>query len=150
MKVLFVCNANMNRSQIAMAIFNRLSKKNQAISAGLSPGLNEGVPVSEGHFNPIEVMKEYGYDLSKERMKRITAQMIEGADVIVIILNKKKYQDLIPENLKRFSRLEWWDIDSISEDIQYDEYVRLEKIRIKRIEECVRRLIKEVDPPSQA
>ena len=36
MKVLFVCNGNVGRSQAAEAYFNRLSKKNTAISAGIN------------------------------------------------------------------------------------------------------------------
>ncbi len=37
MKVLFICRANVGRSQMAEAIFNKFSEGNLAVSAGLNP-----------------------------------------------------------------------------------------------------------------
>ena len=46
MKVLFICKSNLARSQISEEVFNKLSKNNIAISAGLNPRNYEGKKVS--------------------------------------------------------------------------------------------------------
>ena len=72
MEILFVCRVNLNRSQIAAAIFNKLSKKNHAVSAGMSlPPEFEGTSVVGAHNSPADVLKEFGYDISKEKRKQI-------------------------------------------------------------------------------
>ncbi len=63
-KVLFVCNHNSARSQMAEAFLNNLGKgKFEAESAGLEPGT----------LNPvvIEVMKEAGIDISNNKTKDV-------------------------------------------------------------------------------
>ncbi len=63
-RVLFICTHNSARSQMGEAFMNALGKgRFVAESAGFEPG-----PV-----NPvvIEVMKEIGYDLSKNRSKSV-------------------------------------------------------------------------------
>ena len=62
MKVLFVCVQNSARSQMAEAFLNSLgNEKFAAESAGLEPG----------NLNPVvvEVMKEDGIDISKNKTK---------------------------------------------------------------------------------
>lgn len=75
--VLFVCVHNSGRSQMAEAFFNRLSKgKAKAISAGTQPA---------DHVNPVvvEAMNETGLDISGNRPKLLTLDMIEAADRMV-------------------------------------------------------------------
>ena len=69
--VLFVCLENAGRSQIAEGFFRKYAPKNyQPLSAGTSP---------TSVVNPlaIEVMKEIGSDISKQRPKIITEDMIK-------------------------------------------------------------------------
>ena len=48
MKVLFICKANVGRSQMAEAIFNNFTMgKASAISAGVDPGSYEGKMIEE-------------------------------------------------------------------------------------------------------
>jgi arsenate reductase len=63
-RVLFVCNHNSARSQMAEAFLNNLgSEKFEAESAGLEPGkLNPNV---------VEVMKEEGIDISQNKTKDV-------------------------------------------------------------------------------
>jgi arsenate reductase len=63
-RVLFICIHNSARSQMAEAFLNRLGQnKFIAESAGIEPGtLNQIV---------IKVMKEIGYDLSKNKTKSV-------------------------------------------------------------------------------
>ena len=74
--VLFVCIGNSGRSQMAEAFFNKLSKTSKAISAGTRPDDNI-------HPYTIQVMKEVGVDVSKQKPKLLTREMIERADKII-------------------------------------------------------------------
>ncbi|MGB6672947.1 MAG: arsenate reductase ArsC [Candidatus Nitrosopolaris sp.] len=68
--VLFVCVENAGRSQMAEGFFLRYSPKNyEPLSAGTSP---------TSIVNPLalEVMREVGIDISKQRPKIITEDMI--------------------------------------------------------------------------
>lgn len=68
--VLFVCVQNAGRSQIAEAFFRKYAPNNyEALSAGTEP---------VGNIHPLatEAMKEVGIDISKQRPKIITEDMI--------------------------------------------------------------------------
>jgi len=131
--------ANINRSQIAEAIFNRLSKSNSGVSAGLKPR-REGVPVRTEHNNPVAVMKEMGYDMSKATVKRLTKRRAESAGRIVLILDRKHLKD-IPVYLRNRTNVELWEVGSIGDDAPHEEYRRLEKKRILKIEALVNDLV---------
>jgi len=139
-EVLFVCVGNINRSQIAKAIFNRLSKGGHASSAGLRPRRPDVLLTSE-HNNPVEVMKEGGYDLSRAKIRKVTRRMVESADKVVLICRR---EDLMyaPEYLRHSPRVEFWDVWSIGDETTPDEYSALERKRIKLIETHVRDLVK--------
>jgi protein-tyrosine-phosphatase len=78
-KVLFVCVENAGRSQMAEAFANEYGKdKVEALSAGTMPA-NEVNPVV------LQVMLEKGFDLSKNKPKLITGQMIQEADMIIVM-----------------------------------------------------------------
>lgn len=75
--VLFVCVHNSGRSQMAEAFFNQLARgKAKALSAGTNPG---------SAINPkvVEAMRETGIDISGNRPKPLTLEMVERADKIV-------------------------------------------------------------------
>ena len=75
--ILFVCIHNSGRSQMAEALFNQMAKgKAKAISAGTQPG--ESV-------NPVvaEAMKEVGIDISRNKPKALTIEMVEQADRMI-------------------------------------------------------------------
>src|ERR687894_792747 len=72
--VLFVCNHNAGRSQIAQALFERHAPADvRAESAGSTPA--EAV-----WPNVIEAMREIGLDLSDRRPKKLTVEMQLHAD----------------------------------------------------------------------
>lgn len=78
-KVLFVCVENAGRSQMAEAFARKYSGgKIEALSAGTMPS---------GEVNPvvIQVMQEKGIDLSKNKPKLITREMVQEADVIIVM-----------------------------------------------------------------
>jgi arsenate reductase len=78
-KVLFVCVQNAGRSQMAEAFAKAYGKgKLEAISAGTMPA-KEVNPVA------VQIMREKGIDLSANRPKPITGQMVQEADMIVVM-----------------------------------------------------------------
>lgn len=75
--VLFVCVENAGRSQIAEGFFRKYAPKGYStLSAGTRPS---------GELNPLEVqvMKEVNIDISKQKSKIITEDMIRDAVVRV-------------------------------------------------------------------
>ena len=75
--IVFVCVHNSGRSQMAEAFFNNLTEgKAQALSAGTRP--IESV-------NPMvaQVMQEIGIDISRNKPKALTMEMVEKADKMI-------------------------------------------------------------------
>ncbi len=138
----------MNRSQIAEAIFNKLSAKNSALSAGLAPisigSLKNSHNEKSGEYPPILPMSEIGYDLSKSRIKKLNKRVASSADRIIFIFNKKKHEKDIPDYLRGSDKIEFWDVDSIPSGITFESYYKLEKKRIKTIEKLVKELVKKI------
>ena len=76
-KVLFVCVENAGRSQMAEAFAKIYGEgKVEAMSAGTMPA-NEVDPVV------IQVMREKGIDLSANKPKLITSEMVQEANLII-------------------------------------------------------------------
>jgi arsenate reductase (thioredoxin) len=75
--VLFVCVENTGRSQMAEGFFRKYASKGHiTLSAGTKPS---------GEVNPlaIQVMKEVGIDISNQRSKDLTEDMIRNATIVV-------------------------------------------------------------------
>ena len=78
-KILFVCVENAGRSQMAEAFAKVYgTTKIEAASAGTMPS-NEVNPIV------VRVMQEKGIDLSVNKPKLITNQMVQEADVIIVM-----------------------------------------------------------------
>ena len=78
-KVLFVCVENAGRSQMAEAFAKYYGKgKIEALSAGTMPSKE---------VNPlvVEVMREKGIDISGNKPKLVNTQMIQEADVVIVM-----------------------------------------------------------------
>ncbi len=107
MKVLFICRANVGRSQMAEAIFNSISKKHKAVSAGLNPPEEwEGHKLSKTQFVALS-MDEAGYNVNEKFSKRLTSQMIDGVEKVIVIGEKEGW----PVYLKESNKLSFWDIE---------------------------------------
>ena len=75
--VLFLCTHNAGRSQMALGFFEQMAGDRAiAYSAGSEPA---------DRINPsaISVMAEIGIDITAQRPKRWTDDMLEAADVVV-------------------------------------------------------------------
>ena len=75
---LFACVHNAGRSQMSAAFFNQMADPDvaRAISAGTQPG---------EHVHPVvvEAMLEAGIDLSAVRPTKLTAELAQGAEMLI-------------------------------------------------------------------
>ena len=71
-KVLFVCVENAARSQIAEGFFRKFATKFEVVSAGTEP---------KSELNPvvIDVMKEVGVDITNQKPKILSNEMIKDS-----------------------------------------------------------------------
>ena len=76
--ILFVCQNNSGRSQMAQAFFNHRHQKSKAISAGIEPD-------RKIHPWTIKVMKEVGIDVSRQKTRLLTYELMRKADKIIIM-----------------------------------------------------------------
>lgn len=129
-KILFVCVENAGRSQMAEAFANEYGKGIvEAFSAGTMPA-SEVSPVV------VQVMLERGFDLSKNKPRLITGQMVQEADRIIVM--GCSAQGFCPALL--LNRATDWGI----EDPKGKPIEKVRKIR-DEIERKVKRLINETD-----
>jgi protein-tyrosine-phosphatase len=78
-KILFVCVENAGRGQMAEAFAKAYGNARiEATSAGT-------MPVKEVNPVAVQVMREKGIDLSPNKPKLITNQMVQEADTIIVM-----------------------------------------------------------------
>lgn len=75
---IFACIHNAGRSQMSAAFFNQLADPSKA--RGISAGTNPGDCV---HPVVVEVMQEVGIDLSRVKPQKLTAELAQGAELLV-------------------------------------------------------------------
>ncbi|MCL4374013.1 MAG: low molecular weight phosphatase family protein [Candidatus Marsarchaeota archaeon] len=137
MKVLFICKANVGRSQMAEAIFNSLANsKAISSSAGVDPGSYEGKRIVEAGPNVTACMKDIGLDVSDKVSKKLTESMANDADIIVAMVSK----NMLPSYLQSSAKLILWDI----KDPKFMDYTGHVEIR-NQIYEKVKELVKELN-----
>lgn len=93
--ILFVCVENAGRSQMAESFFNKYAPKGyEAISAGTKP-------VSQINPIAVEVMRQAGIDISNQKSKELTEDMIRNSSNIVNMgcMEKESCPTLFLQNL---------------------------------------------------
>jgi protein-tyrosine-phosphatase len=124
--ILFVCVENAGRSQMAESFFNKYAPKGyEAISAGTKP-------VSQINPIAVEVMREAGIDISNQKSKELTEDMIRNSSNIVNMgcMEKESCPTLFLQNL-----LDWNIEDPKDKPIEKVREIRDEID--KRIKELV-------------
>jgi len=111
MQVLFICKSNFGRSQIAEAIFNVISKKHKAISAGTEKGRVTAHKLKEfpEHSNLFTCMDEIGFSIKESIVKSLTPKMVRDADKIIVMAEKETW----PDYLKESDKTVFWEIEDI-------------------------------------
>ena len=93
--ILFVCVENAGRSQMAEGYFNKYAPKGyEAISAGTRP-------VSQINPIAVQVMRESGIDISNQKSKELTEDMMNNSSSIVNMgcVEKESCPTLFLQNL---------------------------------------------------
>ena len=82
-RVLFVCQGNVGRSQMAEGFYNRLGGGGIAVSAGVADVAEKygGHPTQE----IVAVMIEEGIDVSQHSIKQLTREMVDTASLVVVL-----------------------------------------------------------------
>lgn len=115
MKILFLCRANVGRSQAAMELYRK--KGGIASSAGTEVDL-PGTMLSErpGATNIVQVMlQDYGIDMIHNIRNQVTKNSTKGYDKIIVMAEK----NTVPEWLFQDERSVFWTIhDPKGQDLQ--------------------------------
>lgn len=131
MKVLFVCKGNMFRSQMAEAIYNKITKSNDASSDGTYTG---AIEEPEGQFlknvvseNFFDVLKMHSIDIEEKQTKKLTPEMLEKADIVVSMAE----EPYVPDFLRNNKKVIWWDVenpDFVTKEIAENTYQKLSSL----------------------
>lgn len=110
MKVLFVCRGNVARSQLAEAIYNKLTNTNDAKSAGTHveyPGESLIDRKSRvGTSNAIDVMNDNGLLSPEQKQTQITKSMLDDFDLVISMAGKR----YTPKWLAESPKYRFWKI----------------------------------------
>jgi len=138
MKVLFICFANVARSQIAEACFKTISR-HHCESAGIAVDdriAKGNLPSRKVRDSPtrrsIEYIKrEFGVDIGEKERQQLIPEMIDTADIAIVIAEKKRW----PDYLKEGGKVMFWDIpdpfeqtDAFAEDVYNQVRQRVEQL----------------------
>ncbi len=129
MTILFICKGNWFRSQIAEAVYNKLTGTHNASSAGTytgAPDEPEGVKLSDvlTGGNIFAVMDEHGFNLRSKKSTKLTPELLTNADIVVSMAE----EPFIPNFLRNDHRVIWWDIpnpSNVTKEIVEETYQKL-------------------------
>ena len=146
MKVLFVCNGNVARSQIAETVFNHLSVHHQATSAGTAVRCLdvEGQTLKDRAEDPqasctpkfvLELMKEQGFDLSNNVRNQVTPEIVDAAERLILMLGSIPPEDFLAHS----DKLEVWDITDPVHTPRESTAIIMQEVT-QKVQELVREL----------
>ncbi len=131
-KVLFICKGNWFRSQMAAAIYNKLTDSNYADSVGTyagAPDEPEGQVLKDLFKTPhfFEIMEKNGMNVRGNSTKRLQPSMIDEYE-IVISMAEEPY---IPDFLKNAGKVIWWEIEnptSVDQKVAEETYEKIDRL----------------------
>jgi protein-tyrosine-phosphatase len=100
MNILFICEGNIMRSQMAEAFYNALARTNDAKSAGAAA--ENGDPV---HAVVQAAMRNKGIDMAHMTSTRLTQKMFEDADKVIAFPTP-----FMPRWVLDDPKTEYWDV----------------------------------------
>ena len=143
-KILFVCNANVVRSQMAQAFYNHFTKTQNADSAGVNAekySTDEIPTVADfdahlvaKNLDPlavIDLMREKGIEVGVSQRTQLTKGMLRDYDLVINIANRSQTPDWL-----KGDNVVWWKIED-----PHAESRELAKLACDEIEKRVKKLI---------
>ncbi len=141
-KVLFVCYANIGRSQVAQACFDQLSQYDSD-SAGI--GVDEAIARRNNPSGKMKdvrdqrsveyIRKAFGVDISERERQQLTPEMVDEADLVIVIAEKNTWPDYLQEG----GKVVFWDIpDAYGHDDNFANDV------YRQVQDRVELLVKEI------
>jgi protein-tyrosine-phosphatase len=108
MKILYVCKANVGRSQMAEAFHRSFYPEDTISSAGTQVNVMEGQRIGDyDKANLVwEIMDEEGIDVRGYVRNQLNEKIVKEADRVVIMVDKKEWPDYLLNN----PNVEYWDI----------------------------------------
>lgn len=101
MKVLFICEGNVTRSQIAEAIYNAKTQSHDATSAGtIAADLADRIG-----SRAAEVLRDINISADGQYSKRVTPAMVDAADIVVLFPANET-----PDYVKNSPKTRFWDV----------------------------------------
>lgn len=148
MKIMFICTGNICRSAMAHKMLEKKAKEENKDIEVYSCGVfaeDGDVPTYEG----IDVMREYGIDLSKHRATNIRNSNIKDMDVILCATNSHKNNviSMYPElkekvyTMKEYAGYDKKDID-IKDPWGYG--IAIYRMCAAEIEDCIDKYLKNI------
>ena len=143
MKILFVCHANVGRSQVAQVSFDKLSR-HISDSAGIAVDeliakwnlrgrkLKDAPGRAAAYIREC-IRHEFGMDIAEKERQQLTPAMVDAADLIVVIAEKERW----PAYLQEGGKVVFWDIpDAVGQpdDFTYDVFRQVQR-RVERLVE---------------
>ena len=129
-KVLFICKGNWFRSQIASAIYNKLTNSNNSDSVGTYVGAHdepEGQVLSDLFKTPdfFEIMERNDMNVRNNKTVRLMEDMFENYDLIVSMAE----EPYIPDFLKNNKSVIWWEVENpkfVDQRVAEETYSKIE------------------------
>ncbi|MES3005187.1 MAG: hypothetical protein V4690_03725 [Patescibacteria group bacterium] len=138
MKILFICKNNQFRSQMAAAIYNKLTKTEDAFSVGTYVGVPEnpgGDPIRKFFRTTdlFELMEANDMYIRDVQTQKLLPEHSDNADVVVSMAE----EPFIPDFLKENKQVIWWNVDNppfatkeVSEEIYKQIHQLIENLLI--------------------
>jgi protein-tyrosine-phosphatase len=142
MNILFVCHANVGRSQVAQVYFDQLSR-HISNSAGIAVDeliakrhlrgrKLKDVPSRAAEYIRECIRNAFGVDIAEKERQQLTPAMVDEADLVVVIAEKERW----PAYLQEGGKVMFWDIpDGAGQDdaFVYDVFTQVRR----RVEQLV-------------
>jgi len=132
-KVLFVCQANIGRSQAAMEFYNLLVPGHGASAGTIVDNPGQKLKDRLGAIPIVAVMKEHGVDVADNQRTQLDETMISKFDKIVVMAELKTVPDWLLNNPKTII----WPVEDLKGKTPEQTRVIVTQIKDK-VEELVK------------
>lgn len=131
MKILFLCKANVGRSQMAAGLYNKLTNSHDADSAGTYVDVPNETLLERrqrrGGTYTIDVMQDEGVDVSHNPRTQLAQDMMNGYDKIISMAEP----EFTPDWLSSDARYTYWEVtDPQGKDFAATKEAK-EKIKVR-------------------